>query len=364
MPNLNFGPRIDGETLHVRRQLEHLHCRLAHTRSHIVFLKQCKKLDLIPDGLLIKNPLLNTSSRPSKSNKIILEASKKQIATDDAYNNQHRINKDIANVTDQLSKLVSRNDGKQINNFLYSTYNEELHKCFRSKREKIKKLSRRDPLLRGLCDNPNSALFSCFPKTTANDNDSRPTIIANLSNRDLTTDQISVLQKGLSYCPTRKSDPINLCSDLDDFTRRIQLKEYFKDAPLNNSEKQGNARCNRRETTKNDKKRWTPPSNRNTYIDNFVNAAKSHLDMFIQNNIIDVKPNKQISNDNLKKNERTAIKELRQNTTITIKQADKGGAITILDTDMYSNEINRQLSDVSTYTTLPSDPTDTYREKL
>ena len=60
----------------------------------------------------------------------------------------------------------------------------------------------------------------------------------------------------------------------------------------------------------------------------------------------------------------TNIKKICQRNEIVIRPADKGGGIVILDKSQYVEEMNRQLSDSSTYTPLPSNPTVKYRKLL
>ena len=52
--------------------------------------------------------------------------------------------------------------------------------------------------------------------------------VVNLSSVDLSEAEIKLLSKGLSFCPTpRKVDWIELKADVEDFSRRLRLKEYF-----------------------------------------------------------------------------------------------------------------------------------------
>ena len=52
--------------------------------------------------------------------------------------------------------------------------------------------------------------------------------VVNLSRRELTDSEVSLLSKGLKFCPTPSDlDRYNLRKDTNDFIRRIRLKEYF-----------------------------------------------------------------------------------------------------------------------------------------
>ena len=53
-------------------------------------------------------------------------------------------------------------------------------------------------------------------------------VVVNLSSRDLTPAENSLLSKGLSFCPTPKEiDIFALKKDMSDYVRRLRLKEYF-----------------------------------------------------------------------------------------------------------------------------------------
>ena len=54
--------------------------------------------------------------------------------------------------------------------------------------------------------------------------------VVNLSQKELSTSEVSLLSRGLSFCP--RPPPVNrfeLRQDFLDFTRRFRLREYFHD---------------------------------------------------------------------------------------------------------------------------------------
>ncbi|XP_033116641.1 uncharacterized protein LOC117116665, partial [Anneissia japonica] len=215
------------------------------------------------------------------------------------------------------------------------------------------KSSIKRPFAASLAKNNNAVLYSCFPKWILPNNTPKSHLnVVNLSKYSLTTDEQFILEKGLSFCPSRRLDPINLCSNLSQFIRKIRLKEYFKDTP----EPTTNSTTYKTKTG-TQKNLWVPPKGRNPYIDSFANAAKSHLNSFIQKYLTNLQPA-----DNLSKNQPTAIKNLHRNQDIIIKPADEGGNITIMDRTEYITEIETQLSNQSFYRCLSSDPTYTYKK--
>ncbi|KAJ8049473.1 hypothetical protein HOLleu_02237 [Holothuria leucospilota] len=100
---------------------------------------------------------------------------------------------------------------------------------------------------------------------------------------------------------------------MEQYLRRIKLKEYFQNDDTNSSPQTPLSR-----EPSHKKSNWTPPSGRNQYIDSYVQTARGHLDRFILDN------HHHSNKDNLTVNERKAIKTLRSNYDIVIKPADKG----------------------------------------
>ena len=54
--------------------------------------------------------------------------------------------------------------------------------------------------------------------------------VFNLSKKCLTKDEVSLLSKGLNFCPTPKDfDKAEVKRDLEEFGRRLRLKCFFRD---------------------------------------------------------------------------------------------------------------------------------------
>ena len=61
--------------------------------------------------------------------------------------------------------------------------------------------------------------------------------VINLSNRVLTLDEISILSRGLKFCPTPACpDPGQGKEDLDQLHRRLRLKSFFEELPKDDRE--------------------------------------------------------------------------------------------------------------------------------
>lgn len=144
----------------------------------------------------------------------------------------------------------------------------------------------------------------------------------------LTTPQLSLLNRGLNFIPTKGSHKdIKLQSrlDLQDYHRRLKIWAYYGDR--GDSEKQPFTPPSS----------WTPPEvSLPPYV---LELTKLHLDYFQKSfEIPRVTPN-------LTQNEKLALKQLADNQNMIIKPADKGSVVVIMDREQYVWEGHRQLRD-------------------
>ena len=96
-------------------------------------------------------------------------------------------------------------------------------------------------------------------------------VVVNLSSRELTQAEISVLSKGLSFCPTpRGIDIFALRKDMFDYVRRLRLKEYYcgdEEVDGDFSETPG---FRKRST-------WCPERNRDVVLETYVTMLESKI---------------------------------------------------------------------------------------
>ena len=139
--------------------------------------------------------------------------------------------------------------------------------------------------------------------------------VVNLSSRNLSSDEESLLSKGLNFCPT-PGEPR--------FTTAISPSVVFR-----------------------------PQTSTKAPL------ASAHFETFATLNEIQLNHSRLMNpkKQNLRVQERASIKSLRLDTTITIKPADKGGAVVVMDTCDYIKEAERQLSDVKYYKRVSTDLT-------
>ena len=141
--------------------------------------------------------------------------------------------------------------------------------------------------------------------------------------------------KGLKFTPTPKRNIYEIKKDIEDFTRKLRLTEFFATEENTSTDTESIARG---------KGSFAPPANRNRTLDATINYLKAQT---FEERIVK-------SKNNLTKSERKGLQELKVNKDIIIKEADKGGCVVVMDTQHYVNMIMSQLSDKKTYQTTKS----------
>ena len=168
-------------------------------------------------------------------------------------------------------------------------------------------------------------------------------------NVTLSNAEIKLLSRGLTFVPTpRRITWSEIQADLNEFARRLRLKEYFY-----NPDDITNTLTNMAHPFKC-KSTWTPPSGKEAALDTFINA--------IEQDLMSAKPTR--IHDNLTKQERKAIKQLQRRMDIVIKPADKGSGTVVMDRTWYVNECMRQLNDCNFYQKQSKDLTSKIQERI
>ena len=194
-----------------------------------------------------------------------------------------------------------------------------------------------------------------------------PSTVVNLSRYTPSHSELSLLERGLNFCPTPgEPDMGDLRRDLDRFHRNLRINTFFDPKRILDEPKSQNSQNPqpapppqdeepsewekeiRKSKLLKSEKVWQPPK------------GPLHLESFILTNEHDLNNTfvKSPRGHNISREERQSMKNLPKTTDIVIKQADKGGATVILDRADYIKEGRRQLSDTSFYTKLDADPTE------
>ena len=105
------------------------------------------------------------------------------------------------------------------------------------------------------------------PRKTHKTTNLDTTSVINLSQTPLSNDELLVLARGLTFCPTPKRINLaELSADINDFTRCMRLKEYFHDHNNSTQPNEHNPFHN--------KSSWTPPTDRDPALNTYVDAIK------------------------------------------------------------------------------------------
>ncbi|XP_069495412.1 uncharacterized protein [Ambystoma mexicanum] len=174
--------------------------------------------------------------------------------------------------------------------------------------------------------------------------------IFNLAKIDLTSPQIKVLSKGLSFVPSQKTDWFETELEVRRFLRTVRLKVFFNEHGGNEQELDTGLRA---------PSTFKPQDNEVTReILTFEKCVLRDLDKLKSNS-------KQKSlRHNLSKLENSALIELSNNPSIVIKPADKGGGIVVMSKAQYINMMDTLLQDDVSYKKLRKDPTRDIRTEI
>ena len=177
-----------------------------------------------------------------------------------------------------------------------------------------------------------------FSLCSSNKNASPSNKIVNLSDYKPSPYELAILEKGLSFCPSKKIDEIQFFSDIESYFRRLRLKEFFcnNTSPNTPTNSAGTFKKNQ-PLSKLNNSNWTPPSGRHQTLDLYIECFRkqSHAEIIKLN---------QKSHDNISCKERAALQNLKRNKNIIIKPADKGEATVILNRSDYMKEGKNQLN--------------------
>ena len=158
--------------------------------------------------------------------------------------------------------------------------------------------------------------------------------IFNLLSKTLFRYQPSFLLRGLKFTPTRKGNNIELKSNIQNYTRRLQLAGFFQNKEVND--------C--KENLFQKSSTFTPRRNRDRDLDHQINILNSLI----------VEKTEAKSRSNLSYMKQKELSRLSNYETIVIKPGDKGEVVVILSAGHYQSMIMHHLSDENTYKKLDS----------
>ena len=154
-------------------------------------------------------------------------------------------------------------------------------------------------------------------------------MLFNLSKRELTSAEISLLSKGLKFIPTPSSiNKAKIKENLEVFGRKLRLKWHFR---------------NEQNTLISDP--FVEKSKFNPKGDSAIEVYLSCL----EDKILTMADSFNPTFNNLTREERAALLKLRDDSSLVIKEADKGSAVVVWDREDYIKEANSQLNDSEVY---------------
>ena len=198
--------------------------------------------------------------------------------------------------------------------------------------------------------NNNGDITSGLEKNETKTHNTTASPVVNLSGFQLTQPQVSVLSKGLNFCPTPgEPDFGEIRRDLDKLHRDMRRTQFFNDQKFvqdqnptipvipNGNPDPKNDHLNSNVPFKHYKFKkpstWEPPGP--PALEAFAMLNEADLSLY---------QGSSPKFNNLTREERTSIEELRNNSEIIIKPADKGSSIVVMNTTDYIKEAKRQLS--------------------
>ena len=145
---------------------------------------------------------------------------------------------------------------------------------------------------------------------------------------------ISLLSKGLNFCPTPDyPDLLDLEVNVREFIRLLLLRDNF---------------CFNDDSTPDYLVKKTGETIPNDSKDMLLNGVIFHIRK-LSEQLDNLPVNHAAFKSNITIEEKQALSDLKNNRDIIIKKVDKGGGIVIMDTSFYEEKVNLCLSDSKTY---------------
>ena len=188
---------------------------------------------------------------------------------------------------------------------------------------------------------PTKKQASKKPKDEGKDKTKSETVVFNLSSKELTAPQKTLLEKGLKFIPTRtKVNMATVLADLREWERKMRLAEYFYDSEEDQDQTRDPGtveKIHRNIEATERNKIWMLPPGRDPSLDLYIEMVKQD----IINGITKTK-------DNLTNQERQTFRELMKDDSVVIRSADKGSGIVILNSEDYVDKVTDDLANSAT----------------
>ena len=144
-----------------------------------------------------------------------------------------------------------------------------------------------------------------------------------MPNKVLSQQHVSILHRGLKFTPTPLPNKIELKNDVQQFSRKLRLLEFFYKENESEENKSSDDSIIKNKST------FNLPRNRDKILD-------QNIDSLNNLNFPDLQ---KAPKSNLSKLEWAVMNDLKNVKNIEIKEADKGGSVVILSKSHYKSMI-------------------------
>ena len=255
MDTASLPQNSTSEDIEIRRQkwkILDICTKETQVNSDIYFLKECKKNNTIPNGLLIKNPMKTTYNT--------------KYSNDLCHCTSLKLRNHLIHLLYNKQKIFLERKRQAIHLLQAGAYNEDL-------RDKINTHIERNQAK--TLENKKRKLQKILPPEihTKQQKEVNQNQVINLSNHQLTQAETTVLTKGLNFCPSSKFDKIQICGDTERYIRRLRLKEYYRENTIDGS---NDPNLDNNTTFIRERKTsiWTPRPGRNSTLEKYIDALR------------------------------------------------------------------------------------------
>ena len=333
------------------------HRQLLKADSHLQFVTTCLRRNIIPRGLQIstqplvpKPPLQRLLNELNEQwGRIVRQASTQFLVALKYYHGRckEELRQRLASTLDQAKLELEEENFLAIHHSVEAASSKFEQHLLKKKNRKLKAITSSTSKKRKRRRRFRRRIAST---STAQETPLDTSIVVNLSGVTLSSDEINLLSKGLTFCPVpRRVDKDQILDDLESYFRRLRLREFFAD--------QDEAESTEQELFRPPSK-WMPPKGRDATLESYVRGVR----IDVQNQV--KKLCRARCRDNLSSLERSALTRLRRREDIVIKPADKGSAVVVLSREDYIEKAQGLLNNADHYEKLPSDPTSTYAAEI
>ena len=144
------------------------------------------------------------------------------------------------------------------------------------------------------------------PRQDRRPNDGQSVEVTNMSKRNLSADELSLLSKGLNFVPTAKQSVTKTIAELKEWERLVRLREYWHGRERATTDTETN------EDDKYKESKWTPAKGRDPCLDLYLEEVTREIPRRSCHRV----------GRNLSKGEEEALSDLIDDKSIIIRPAD------------------------------------------